>query len=183
MAKGKAMEPVKDYRLFSTEVAAWAALRTSARWEKKIAEQLIAAGVPAYLPLIERVTQYKGKKVSLEIPMFSGYIFCSAVDFIDNPRIPKASRAKVAQIIRPTHDGQLRDELSQIAHVLTNHGLVQERMFGQPGEVVHILRGPLKGLEGLIVQLKPKRRQLLLRVSMLGTRLEVDISEDWIGRE
>ena len=177
------MPPVTDYRIFSPQVAAWAALRTSARWEKKIAEQLAAAGVPAYLPLIERVTQYQNKKVSLEIPMFSGYVFCSADEFIDNPRIPKATRTKVAQIIRPPDDGKLRAELGQIAHVLTNHGLIQERMFGQPGETVRIVRGPLQGLEGLIVELKPKRRQLLLEVSFLGTRLEVDLNEEWIQKE
>ena len=69
-----------------------------------------------------------------------------------------------------------------IASVVASHRLVQERVFGQVGDRVYITAGSLAGTEGVILQLKPNQRRLVLEVSFLGARLEVEIDDALVAR-
>ncbi len=91
-------------------VELWAALRTKARWEKQIAGGLVAANVPVFLPLMTKVTLYRGKRQTRILPVFSGYVSCSVADFVGNPRVPRVIRQRVgvnspAVRSRPTRNG------------------------------------------------------------------------------
>jgi transcription antitermination factor NusG len=160
----------------------WAAVRTAARWEKKVAELLAGAGVPVYLPLMTRITQYRGKRQSFQVPVFTGYVFCSESAFVGNPNIPAGCRSRIAQFLRCPDPARLRTELQAIGELLAHRRLVQERLYGRPGELVRIVGGPLAGQEGVILQLRPNRRQIVLEVSFLGARLEVEIDEQSVEK-
>src|SRR5262245_24082437 len=99
---------------FDPSVAHWVALRTAARWEKKIAGTLTDAGAAVFLPLMTRLTAYRGKRRAVEVPVFSGYLFCEERGFLGNPRVPAACRAKVAQVLRPPDPALLRAELLSV---------------------------------------------------------------------
>jgi transcription antitermination factor NusG len=164
------------------EVPRWAVLRTSARWEKRLAEVLTAVGVPAYLPLMSKVTTYRSKRRTAESLLFSGYVFCSETDFLGNPRVPPAVRKKVAQVLRAPDPEELRRELRDIAELLCNRQLVQECVFGRPGTVVRVVGGPLRGVEGVISRLKPEKRVIVLEITFLGVRQEVELEEHHIAK-
>ncbi|MBY0458391.1 MAG: hypothetical protein K2V38_13710, partial [Gemmataceae bacterium] len=123
---------------FPEAVERWAALRTAARWEKKLAELLAAAGIPVFLPLMTRLTEYPGKRREVQVPVFGGYVFCSEPDFLDSRKLSPATRGKVAQVLRPPAPEVLRRELKTLADILTDRTLVQERLVGGVGEVVRI---------------------------------------------
>jgi transcription antitermination factor NusG len=159
------------------DVDRWAAVRTAARWEKKVAADLAQAGVPVFVPLVTRLTRYASKTQTADLPMFGGYVFCSEAHFAGNGRIPVATRRQIAQILRPPDYGVLKAELESIATVTANHRLVQEKVYGQVGDRVVITAGSMTGTEGVILQLKPNQRRLLLEVSFLGARMEVEIDE------
>jgi transcription antitermination factor NusG len=158
-------------------VEQWAALRTSARWEKQIAGSLRAAGVPAFLPLIAKSTQYRGKIKLVEVPLFEGYVFCAETHFLGNPAVPQATRKKIAQVIRTANPTSLRGELAEVAAFISRSTLVRERLFGMPGERVRIVHGSLEGLEGKIVRLKPDKRQIVIALALIGSVVEVDVDE------
>ena len=168
--------------IFTDSVTRWAALRTAARWEKKLAGLLTDRGVPVFLPLMTRLSEYKGKRRAVEVPVFGGYIFCSETDFLGNPSITPAIRAKVAQVLRTPDPDKLRAELRSMAELLTHRELVQERFAGGIGEVVRITGGPLTGYQGAIVRVKPNKWQVILEVSFLGARLEVEVDERLVER-
>jgi len=162
---------------FPEHVTRWAALRTAARWEKKLADLLAGAGVPVFLPMMTRLSTYASKRRAVQVPVFGGYVFCSEADFLGNPRLTPGTRAKVAQVLRPPDPEKLRTELRSIAELLTDRELVQERLVGAVGDVVRIVGGPLTGYQGTIVRVKPSKWQLVLEVSFLGARLEVEVDE------
>jgi len=164
-------------------VARWTVLRTSARWEKKVATTLHLAEVPVFLPTMTRVVQYAGKRQMSDIPIFAGYVFCSETSFLDNPRVPAACRKQIAQVLKPGDAEMLRAELGRIAAVTSKHDLIQERVYGSPGDTVRIVSGPLSGLQGTVLSLKPKKRVLVLEVSFLNARLEVEVEEHQIQKE
>ena len=167
---------------FPVHVRDWSALRTSARWEKKVADQVVRAGGAVFLPTVRRMTAYRGKRRSADVPLFSGYVFVSASDFLDNPAIPHSCRAKVAQILRPTDPDQLRTELLQLAGLMTDRKLIQERVVGQPGDRIRVVGGPMTGNEGTIVRLKPNKYAVVVEVSLIGARLEVELADSMITR-
>ena len=164
------------------EVDRWAAVRTAARWEKKVAGDLAQAGVPVFLPLVSRLTKYASKTQTTDLPMFGGYVFCSESHFTGNERVPRATRQQIAQILRPPDYAVLKFELEGIAAVTTNHRLVQERVYGQIGDRVVIMAGAMTGTEGVILQLKPNQRRLRLEVSFLGALMDVELDETLVAK-
>ncbi len=166
-----------------TNIEKWMVLRTAARWEKKIAHSLADVHIPVFLPTITKKTQYKSKCQTTELPLFSGYLFCSEKDFFQSSHIPQASRKQIAQILKPNDPLQLREELNLIAKLLRDHQLVQQKQYGNPNEIVHIVGGPLIGYEGKILRLKPNKHILILEVTFLGTRIEVEIAEHLLEKK
>lgn len=168
--------------VFPATVARWVALRTAARWEKKLAAALDRAGVPVFLPLMSRLTLTPGRRRTSEVPVFPGYLFCSEPDFLDNPRVLPATRAKIAQVLRPPDPEQLRAELRDLAGLLSSRRLVQERFAAGPGDVVRVVGGPLADHEGRVVRVRPNRWVLVLEISFLGLRLEAEVDERLVER-
>jgi transcription antitermination factor NusG len=166
-----------DPTRFPAAVERWAALRTAARWEKKLADVLAGAGVPVFLPLMTRFTTSHGKRRSARVPVFPGYVFASEADFLTSRRLTPGTRAKVAQVLRPPDPAGLKAELRGIADLLADRQLVQERLVGGVGDVVRVLGGPLAGHEGKVVRVKPNRWVLVIEVSFLGARLEAEVDE------
>jgi transcription antitermination factor NusG len=154
----------------------------SARWEKQIASHLEQIGIPTFLPTMQRVVHYRGKRRESEIPLFSGYVFCSEIDFRGNPRIPPSIRSRIAQILVPPSYEILRRELTEIAAFLSDNQLVQERLIGRPGDVVRVKSGIFAGQSAIIRKLLPNQRRLVLEVSFLSVRLEIELGEDQVSR-
>jgi transcriptional antiterminator RfaH len=166
-----------------SSVERWAALRTAARWEKQIARTLEVAAVPVFLPLISRWTATHGRRRESQVPLFPGYLFVSEYEYLGNKRVLAGTRSKVAQVLRPADPAQLRSELLEIATVLSERRLVQERLVAGVGEVVRIVGGPLQGYIGQVLRLKPQRWALILQISFLGLRLEVEVDERWVEKQ
>ncbi len=168
---------------FPHDVTDWCALRTSARWEKKLAADLTTVGVPSYLPVVTRKTVRAGVESVSRVPLFAGYVFCSAGEFMGNPAVPKPLRSRVAQVLRPADPEPLRLELKAIADLLTDRQLVQERVVGKPGETVRIVGGPLTGSIGKVVKLKPNKYVVVVEVSLIGVKLLAEIDEAMLAKE
>jgi transcription antitermination factor NusG len=167
---------------YQPAVQGWIALRTAAQWEKKLAESLSAIGVPVFLPLMTRISVYRSKRRAVEVPIFSGYLFCEADGFIGNPRVSAGFRSKVAQVLRPSDPAQLRSELRRVAGLLTDRQLIQERVVGKPGDVVRITGGSLIGCEGTILRMKPNKWQVVLEVSFIGARIVAEVDDRLIEK-
>ena len=167
---------------FDDSVLRWVALRTSARWEKKLAELLVAVDVPVYLPQLTRVTDSAGRTKSSRLPLFPGYVFAGAVEFLGNPRVLPAARSMAAQVLKPSDETRLREELRAVADLLQDRELVQRRVAGHVGDRVEVIGGPLLGYRGPIIRVKPNRFQVVLEVSFLGARLEVEVDEGLVQK-
>ncbi|MDY3557855.1 hypothetical protein R5W23_003120 [Gemmata sp. JC673] len=164
------------------DVGRWAALRTAARWEKAVTEQLTAAGVPVFLPLLTRVNRTKSKTQTAQLPVFPGYVFCGEREYRDCTRVPPSCRKLIAQLLCAPDPDQLKDELRSVAELLANRQLLQERVYGVIGDTVRIVGGPLAGSLGTILRLKPGTRRVLIEVSFLGARIEATVEERFLEK-
>ena len=167
---------------FPEHVTEWAALRTAAHWEKRLADLLRERAVPVFLPLMTRLKMYAGKRRAVEVPIFSGYVFCSATDFLGNQQLSPGIRAKVAQVLRPPDLAKLRAELKTIADLLVDRQIVQERLVGGVGDMVRIVGGAFDGHQGVVVRTNPSQWKLVLEISFLGARREFEVDGRTVER-
>jgi len=107
-------------------------------------------------------------------PLFPGYVFfdCRAVE-----RHQVLATNKVARILPSADPEKLYRELLSIQIALAADATLSEFRFGSPGSPVAIKRGPLAGLEGILVQHKGRAR-LVLEVHLIGSALLLDVEAE-----
>lgn len=58
----------------------WYVVYTKPKWEKKVAEKLVQAGIECYCPLITQIKQWSDRKKKVEVPLFNSYVFVQLPD-------------------------------------------------------------------------------------------------------
>ena len=171
-----------SYSTMPEEIDNWVALRTSWHWEKQIAESLLRCRVPVYLPLLSKLQIYQSKRRMSEVPLFPGYVFCSEMDFCGKKAVPAPLRKRIAQVMRPSDYEQLRRELIEVSILLASRRLLQERLHGKRGDPIEVIAGPLVGHQGIVHHVKPNKRVVVVEISFIGARREVELDEDLVER-
>jgi transcription antitermination factor NusG len=163
--------------ILNAEVDRWAAIRTSARWEKKACQSLAASNIPVFLPTWTRISHYRTRKNVAQIPLFPGYLFFDESSTDRLSKLPPNAKRLVAQVLKPSDYGKLKAELLEISEIIRNHQLVKEKVFGVAGERVRITRGSFKNYEGKIVRQIDATNRFALVVSFLGLSVEVEVDD------
>ena len=96
----------------------WSVIRTRSRMEKSLARAIYSDGFGFFLPLYEERKVYQRRTVTVQLPLFSGYLFAYG-DNDSRSRIVR--RREVAGILLVEDQAQLRAELCAI-HRLINSG-------------------------------------------------------------
>ena len=149
----------------------WRIAKTKSRREKALAEFLAGRGIGYYLPMVKK-RQPGTKRVRYSLmPVFSGYIFfkCS-----DEQRYQAFTSNHIAGVMDVTDEAQLLRDLGRVQMAISLDAPVYPYDFVSQGDLVEIVRGPLKGLQG-IVNKKSKNYRLILNVNSLMQALAVDI--------
>lgn len=152
----------------------WYALQIR-QTRRALCEVMLAAkGVEYFSPctLIQR--QWSDRKKVLSEPLFPGYLFCS-IDL--SFRLPLLQVPGVIGLVSSGRKVIEIDatELDQIRRAVSSGNPVEPLPTYTVGEAVHILSGPLRGLKGVLQQVRSRSR-LILSVSMLHRSIAVEIS-------
>ena len=149
----------------------WYVLHTKSRQEKILANELAARSVEHYLPLVKRPRFYGNRKVTVEEPLFPGYVFL----FGDIDQAYVADRTKrVANIINVTDQKKLEWELDNIRRALAHEVPLDPYPHLTKGVRVEVRSGPFQGLQGVIED-KGKDARLILQVDVLGRAVSLEI--------
>jgi transcription antitermination factor NusG len=155
----------------------WYALYTRSHCEQIVYDQLRAKGFQLFLPRIEVWSQRAGKRHLIAVPMFTGYLFLRhAIDKTSYIEIRKARG--LVRIL-----GERWDRLSVVpeAEIEAIHTVldaclpVMPHPYLREGQRVRITQGPLRGVEGILVQSKPAKGLLILSVDLLQRSVAVEI--------
>jgi len=151
----------------------WYALQVRTRYERVVAEYLSGLGYEWFLPLCRDRKRWSDRVKQVELPLFPGYLFCR---FDVQSRLPILKTPGVVQIVGYNRQPVPVDE-SEIAAIQT---LVSSGVPNQPcsfveiGDRVQIESGPLRGLEGILVESRG-RHKLVLSVTLLQRSVAVEI--------
>lgn len=165
MAYPECMSPAR-------EAGPWHVAHTKARREKALARTLLSWEVRYFLPMVERLTIVRRRKVTVLWPLFGGYLFFVGDELVRD-RVVRTNH--VARILRVWDQVRLVDELCQIHRALVGRAKLDPYPFIRNGCRCRVRCGPLAGLEGVVVVRKNIAR-LVLQVEMLGraAALEID---------
>lgn len=150
----------------------WWVLHTRPRQEKALGQDLTDLGIDHFLPLQRTVRYYGKRKFSVELPLFSGYLFL-------NGSLEQAIQAdrtgRVAGLIKVKDQGRLHAELAAIRLALERGAVLSVSGMIESGDTVEVTSGPFKGLRGIVERLGTHDR-LLLGVQLINraAMLEID---------
>src|SRR5207244_11192619 len=130
----------------------WYAVQTRARHEKVVSERLHEQGVTTFLPMISEVHRWSDRRKTVELPLFSCYVFVRMV-----PRNEERVRVHrvngVFGIIGVRGEGTpIPDEQIQAVRTLIGEQLPWSfHPFLKIGQRVRIRRGSMEGVEGVLL--------------------------------
>ena len=127
----------------------WVVAHTRPRQEKAVARELLAAGVPFYLPCDRRRVKVRAKIVVSRPPLFAGYVFARVAEG-DRGRVQFNPR--VASLLPVADQPALWDDLRRVRRILDLGEPVTAERRLEPGTRVTMRQGPLTGLTGTIVK-------------------------------
>lgn len=156
----------------------WHALYVRARQEKKVKDQLDAKAHEAFLPLYESWHRWSDRWRNVSIPLFPGYVFCR---FNPVERTSVLSTSGVIDLVRvgPQLAVVRPDEIEAIQRILVSQLPAEPYAGLVKGDAVTMIEGPLKGLTGMLTEVRRGLR-LVVSVDMLCRSVLVEIDRDWV---
>jgi transcription antitermination factor NusG len=154
---------------------AWYALYTRSRFEKKLLWELTERSIEVFLPMREILSRWKDRKKRIWIPLFPGYIFVNQINTAENRyrvlNIPGAVRfVCVNGQAEPVPEYQIQ----AVRRFLEANISIDPYPYVQVGQRVEIIAGPLKGIQGILVQ-KKGRFRFVLKVDLIQQAISVEV--------
>jgi transcription termination/antitermination protein NusG len=155
----------------------WMALWAHSHCEQLVHDQLTAKAFNAFLPLMPVWSRRAGARRLIQKPMFPGYLFLRhAIDKTSYIEIMKTDG--VVRILGERWDRPaiVADaEIDAIRQVLKTGLPVLPHSYLSEGHRVRITRGPLAGVEGLLVHNDPHKGLLVVSVELLQRSVAVEV--------
>lgn len=156
----------------------WHALYVKSRTEKKVGELLKAKQIETFVPLLKTMKQWSDRKKMVELPLLNGYIFvrtCSP----ENEKVLQTKGVvgfvKNNGVIGVVHNYEI-ERLKQLILLGYQIELNGTGKTYQEGDKVKIVSGPLKNIEGFVVENKTGRFIDILLES-IGQSIRVKLPE------
>jgi transcription antitermination factor NusG len=155
----------------------WWAIYTRHQHEKVVAEMLSTKGFEVFLPLYASLRRWKDRSKRISLPLFPCYVF---VRGSLERRLQVMTTPGIYMIL--SRGGQValipEDEIKAVRRAVDGALAVEPHPFLKCGERVRVVRGPLEGVEGILVRKKSLFR-LVLSVEMLAqsAAVEIDVSD------
>lgn len=156
----------------------WYAIHTRSRHEKQVDLFLSERGIETFLPLIHTLSRRRDRKKYVDIPLFPGYMFvCTDKERLFDVKFTRGVTRIIGTDIdapTPIPDKQILD----IKAIMETEVQLDPFPYLKKGRMVRVKAGPLKGLEGILIERKGHYK-LVIRIDLLqkGAAAEVFISD------
>lgn len=157
--------------------AHWFAAYTSSQHEKRVASRLAERQMESFLPLYRSVRRWKNRcQMALELPLFPNYVFV---------RMAPRDRARVLEVpgvLSLVASGRTLVPLPDLEIEALRSGVGERKIEPHPylviGERARIRRGPMMGMEGVLLRKKSNFRVVLALEAILQcVSVEVDADD------
>lgn len=155
----------------------WYALWTHSNCEQMVHDHLAPRGFQVFLPRVQIWKRRGGSRKLISAPMFPGYLFLRQA--MDKASCVEVLKSKgLVRILGAGWDRPLPipDDQIDVVRRAADSGLpVLAYPYLREGQRIRILRGPLAGVEGILVMSDPHKGLLVLSVELLHTSVAIEI--------
>src|SRR5579862_7361664 len=156
----------------------WYAIRVKSNRESVVASSLGSKGLEGFVPTYTVRRRWSDREVETQVPLFKGYVFT----FMDAARrLPVLTVPGVVGFVGIGKIPQVVEESEiEALQAIARNGLPAAPWpYLEAGQRVRIERGPLKDLEGLLLEVKSRFR-LVVSVSLLQRSVAVEVDRESI---
>ncbi len=156
----------------------WYAVRVRSNFERTAELHLEDRGYEKFAPSFKSERKWSDRTKEVDQLLFPGYVFCR---LNPNQRLPVLSVPGVVGLVgfgkipAPIPD----QEIERIRRMVESGLLVGPWPFLEVGQTVLIERGPLAGMEGILVEQKGKWR-LVVSINLLKRSVSAQVDRNWV---
>jgi transcriptional antiterminator NusG len=151
----------------------WFAVWTRSRQEATVRQEIAGRGLDVFLPTIPRWSRWKDRKKRIDWPLFPGYCF---VRLAPRESLKVLACRGVAGLV--SFDGRLAPisdkEIDAIRTLVASDVQFDPCPLLEAGDLVEVVRGPLRGVTGKLVR-KGAKARLVLAVDLIGQGVSVEV--------
>ena len=139
----------------------WYAVTTRSRHEKVVAEQLWQKQIECFLPLRQVISKWKDRKKKVQFPLFPGYLFVHVpiqerrLDILKVPSVVRIVGCEGEPVVIPEM------QIQAVKRLVFSTLPCDPYPYIVKGDRMEIIRGPLKGLQGILIEKKGVYRFIL----------------------
>ena len=156
-----------------TTIPCWYALTVRHQHERQVERLLRMQGWETLLPVYRTRRQWSDRMKEVEAPLFSGYVFCRFA-LREKPRVedtPGVARiVKFRGVAAPIDDREIDD----IRAMAQSGARLSPWPYLKAGDRVRVERGPLRGLEGILLRQGSEAR-LVVGVDLLQRSIAAEV--------
>ena len=157
----------------SNSVSGWYAVYTKHQHEKSAADLLHRKGFETLLPLYRTTHQWKDRSKVVALPVFPCYLFVNAnlerkLEVLTTPGVffLVENGGRACEV--PASDIEALRKITLSTHRFEPHPFLKS------GDLVKICRGPLAGIEGMLIRFKNQFR-VVLSIDLLQKAVAVEV--------
>jgi transcription elongation factor/antiterminator RfaH len=138
----------------------WYALYTRPRHEKKVYDLLVGKRVEAFLPMVQKIRQWKDRKKKIEVPLFTSYVFVH-IDL--GERFEALRTHGVVRLVSFSgKPAAIPDwQIQQLQQVIEYPETLQLENYLREGDWVEVTTGPFKGIKGILKEIRGETRVVI----------------------
>ncbi len=151
----------------------WYAVRVRSCAEAHVVAGLVGRDLETFLPSYGSPRTWSDRRKVVQVPLFPGYVFCR---FNPEQRLPVVMTPGVVGIVScGPHPVPIPDiEVDSVRRMVETRMRLHQNPYLSVGDRVEAVRGPLKGVIGIIVEQKRGWR-LVVSVNLLQRSVAVEI--------
>ena len=156
----------------------WYAIRVKSRCEKMVSDQLRQKGYDEFLPMYWSRRLWSDRVKVLQLPVFSGYLFCrfeveKRLAILQTPGVAHiVTKGKIPAPVDP-------EQLENVRLALASGEPIQPWARLEVGKKVRVELGPMRGVTGTLLRYK-NATQLILGIDLMQRAVAVEVEENWV---
>ncbi|HEX3000025.1 MAG TPA: UpxY family transcription antiterminator [Armatimonadota bacterium] len=154
----------------------WYALYTRSQWERRVSTVLSAQSLETYLPMHRVWDRHPTCPKEVEAPVFPGYLFVRCELDKEVWLTIKKTMGVVRILGVETEPVPVPDyEIESLRKVLAVRPNIQGHSRLRKGDTVQVVKGPLQGVIGTLVEIARNRHKLIISVDVLNRAVSTNI--------
>ena len=159
----------------------WYAVYVRSRHEKKVYHLFEEKGIESSLPLIKTTRKWSDRKKKVEIPLFKGYVFVRIDIAKEKLNILKTDGVVKFIGIRGKPSTIPDEQIHWLHRIVEEPFKVRSEKEIPIGQKVHVMLGPFKGMEGVVMTARNRSRILICIESIMQT-VSIEINPNYLEK-